>query len=225
MRDAHRLKEKIELSLDTRDVAAIVVVSVVLVAGSFVLGVTVGKGMATGPTAPSDDVLTQLDRKAAAAKDATPEAYTFQRELVATVDRRKDDEAVAVAPAAPDAGGVKIETPVVVPTAPDPDPKDRLKEALAEAARKPAKTAAPAAELGRWAVQVGAYQDRGEAQKVSETLSGKGYAPYLVAVPVKGKGTWYRVRLGNFPEREQAERYLSDFRREVPGTGFVAKNE
>jgi cell division protein FtsN len=39
---------------------------------------------------------------------------------------------------------------------------------------------------------------------------------------VANKGTWYRVRMGSFPSRDAATRYLSDFKRETQLDAFVA---
>ena len=49
-----------------------------------------------------------------------------------------------------------------------------------------------------------------------------GYAPYIVTAEVPGKGTWYRVRMGSFPTKDAATRYLQDFKRETQAEAFVA---
>ncbi len=52
-------------------------------------------------------------------------------------------------------------------------------------------------------VQVGAYAERGEAERVARGLLSKGYPAYIVR-PTASGGV-FRVRVGNFKERRQAE--------------------
>ena len=58
MRDGHRLREKIELTLDDRQVAALAVGALVLLAGVFALGLLVGKQLARSAPQPvqADDL-------------------------------------------------------------------------------------------------------------------------------------------------------------------------
>jgi len=55
-----------------------------------------------------------------------------------------------------------------------------------------------------WAVQVLAESDRGVATTWMEKLNAKGYDAFVVEAEIDGK-TWYRVRLGNFKTRRDAE--------------------
>jgi cell division septation protein DedD len=55
-----------------------------------------------------------------------------------------------------------------------------------------------------WAVQVLATPDRGIATVWMEKLKGKGYDAFVVEAEIDSK-TWYRVRLGNFKSRRDAE--------------------
>jgi cell division septation protein DedD len=55
-----------------------------------------------------------------------------------------------------------------------------------------------------WAVQVMAKPDRGVATMWMEKLNAKGYDAFVVEAEIDGK-TWYRVRLGNFKTRRDAE--------------------
>jgi cell division septation protein DedD len=55
-----------------------------------------------------------------------------------------------------------------------------------------------------WAVQVVATPDRGVATVSMKKLNAKGYDAFVVEAEIDGK-TWYRVRLGNFKTRRDAE--------------------
>jgi cell division septation protein DedD len=92
-----------------------------------------------------------------------------------------------------------------------------LKEAFGKVQRAPVE----AASDGAWTLQLSAYQERGEADRFAAGLRDKGYAPYIVEANIAGKGTWYRVRMGRFPSKDAASRYMDDFRRETAMNAMV----
>lgn len=55
-----------------------------------------------------------------------------------------------------------------------------------------------------WTVQVAAIRERDEADRMAKRLTAKGYAAY-VTVPGAGAPRVYRVRVGNFKDRREAE--------------------
>jgi cell division septation protein DedD len=75
---------------------------------------------------------------------------------------------------------------------------------------------------GAFTLQLGASNNRDDAERQAARLREKGYAPYIVTAEVPGKGTWYRVRMGSFPTKDAATRYLQDFKRETQAEAFVA---
>ena len=86
MRDSHRLKEKFELSLDSRQIVSITVVSLVVLGGVFMLGVVTGKKLSADAAAATEkqpaDLLSQLDKKTDALETVKADAaLTFQDEL------------------------------------------------------------------------------------------------------------------------------------------------
>ena len=76
MRDAHRMKEKYDLSLDNRQIVSLLIGALVVLGSVFVLGVVVGKNLSGEPGASeAPDLLTALDAKARqrdADEDAAP---------------------------------------------------------------------------------------------------------------------------------------------------------
>lgn len=131
-------------------------------------------------------------------------------------------ENVAVAePAAPSSSPVEA---AHLPQSPKPEPiatrtndGGGLKEAFGKIQKAPLEAAAD----GSWTVQLAAYQDRAEADRFAAGLRDKGYAPYIVEVAISGRGTWFRVRMGRFPNRDAASRYMDDFKRETSINAMV----
>ncbi|MNJ99880.1 rare lipoprotein A [compost metagenome] len=63
--------------------------------------------------------------------------------------------------------------------------------------------------VGKFTVQVAAYSDEGEAQRMASDLKTKGYSAFYVPANVKGK-TWYRVSVGQFATQKEAQSYKGE---------------
>src|SRR5262245_43252951 len=87
MRDAHRMKDKLDLSLDSRQIVTLLVAGRVVLGTVFSLGVVVGKKRSEADrAAQSRDLLTALDEKAAAMQKVNEEPpLTFQKTLTEKV--------------------------------------------------------------------------------------------------------------------------------------------
>jgi DedD protein len=236
MRDVHRMKEKYELSLDNRQIISLTIGGLVMVGAVFVLGVVVGKKLGVEEhTVQPPDLLSALDRRAAGIDSVQKDAsLTFQDELTKKPEPLVEIQAIE-APAAkavespkpvepPKLEAAKVEAlPAVVkpteaaakaeavPTRINQD-AGALRDAIARAQKQSPTETSPD---GIFTLQLSAYQDRVEADRFAASLRDKGYAPFIVEASLPGKGTWYRVRMGRFPTRDAAARYLSDFKRET----------
>ncbi|GIW45432.1 MAG: hypothetical protein KatS3mg077_2714 [Candidatus Binatia bacterium] len=58
-----------------------------------------------------------------------------------------------------------------------------------------------------WTVQVTATTDATEARALVQRLRARGYDAYLVQVPSREGATWYRVRVGRFSSRAEAQEW------------------
>ncbi len=101
-------------------------------------------------------------------------------------------------PAAPPPAQQKPQTPAAGAAPPTEPPA------------KPAEKPAPKPQTGGWVVQVMALRSREGADKLSSDLKTKGY-PAFVANPARGL---YRVRVGPFPKRAEAEQIAARLARE-----------
>jgi cell division septation protein DedD len=89
-----------------------------------------------------------------------------------------------------------------------PPPAARTQTAAVPAASS--RPSAPVArsnqgtDTGRWVVQVQALKDRSAAQSIAQRLIAKGY-PAFVLDPDPGAPTIYRVQMGRYTDRREAE--------------------
>jgi cell division septation protein DedD len=195
-----RPREKFELSLDGRQVASIVVGALVVLAVVFVLGLNVGKQVALRQLEERrGGDLDALDRAPSAAP-SKPEPLTFHERL--TRESPPPD-------AAPPAPGPSAPAPAA-PVPPTPQPP---------AAEAPPPAAEPARASKPWTVQLAASEDRGEAERLASRFSA--LQPRVEEALVPGKGRFFRVRVGSFETKDEAQRYLRDVARETGAKGIV----
>jgi cell division septation protein DedD len=201
------------LVLSRKAVAGWVVVVFVISAWMFGVGVMVGRG-----TAPIGFDLDQLQRTLESLQKSAPSAPKGgsrppPSEMKNKTDlgfyeslpkNREDAELPNIAqpppaPARPEAGLPKpAEAPAAAKaekTAPAPAPPP------APAAAPPPAPAAPGKPL---TVQIAAVKSEEEARRLSERLRQRGYAAYIEPIAIPEKGTWFRVRMGEFPSKEFA---------------------
>jgi cell division septation protein DedD len=205
-------RERFEISLDGRQVASIVVGALVILGVVFVLGLNVGKqiGMRQAEVAVAPGDLEALDR-APASPPATKEPLTFHDRL--TKEQPAPPPPAAAAPPAPTASPTPSPSPTPSAAAPDhpaPAPAPRPVEAAPAAEPPPDRP---------WTVQLAAAQDRAEAERTAARFAALN--PRIEPADVPGKGRFYRVRVGAFETRQDAERYLRDVGRETGAKGFV----
>jgi len=85
-----------------------------------------------------------------------------------------------------------------------PPPSRPAPAPVQPAAAAPLKTTDAASSSNGWAVQVAALNVRSEADAMAKRLSSKGYSAYVVA-PTSSTPAMFRVRIGTFKTRREAE--------------------
>jgi DedD protein len=198
-------RDKVELSLDGRQIASIVVGALVLVGVVFVLGLNVGRQLAVKQ-------LESTRGDALAALDQPPPSPAIPSEGLTFHDRLTKDRVPPVEspPAAPVAAPQPAPTPVAVAPATEP--------------QRPAARAEPAARMepgarGAFSVQVVATPSRAEADKLVGKL--KEYGPRIEEADLGAKGRLYRVRVGAFASKPEAEKFLKGFNSKTGAKGLV----
>jgi cell division septation protein DedD len=91
----------------------------------------------------------------------------------------------------------------------------------------PAESPAAAPEVAEpagagFAVQIAALNVRGDAEAIAKRLSSKGYAAYVMSPPA-GAPTVFRVRIGKFPTRREAENVASKLQKEEQFKPWVTR--
>jgi len=85
--------------------------------------------------------------------------------------------------------------------------------------------ASPAGYEGRYTLQVISYRDPQEARMFASALRKRGHAAYVTSGTVEDRGTHWRVRIGPFETRQEAESYRATFEREEGMNTFVVRNK
>ncbi len=155
---------------------------------------------------------------AAAARPAVP-----RRAALVPADRPCLPEPQAV-PAAPQKNVPEV-APIPEPelrasAAPPVEPEAFLSEpapapapapTVAQAMTRTEPKAVPAGGPGRFSLQIGAFRDPENSEKVIQDLQSRGYEPYVIEQ--RGRSVLRTVRVGRYSGRSEALRAASEFRR------------
>ncbi len=99
------------------------------------------------------------------------------------------------------------------------------KQAEPKTRQSPAKketviATAPSAKV-RFTVQIASYPAKDLAEEETKRMKKRGYAAFITASELPDKGTWYRVRLGSFSNKEAAEKLAAELRTKENLSPFV----
>ena len=81
----------------------------------------------------------------------------------------------------------------------------------------------PAGREGRYTLQVISYRDANEARVFASALRKRGHAAYVTTGTVEDRGTHWRVRIGPFESRQEAQSYRTTFEREEGMNTFIVR--
>ena len=71
-------------------------------------------------------------------------------------------------------------------------------------------------ETGEYTVQIASFPNLDSAKEMEESLKSKTYPVYISKAVVPNKGTWYRVRIGEFSSKYEAMNFAQNLKREQP---------
>ena len=93
----------------------------------------------------------------------------------------------------------------------DPPPGDTLATMAKQASRDTGTEVVPAGTPGGFQLQVSSFKTQPEADAFAAALRRRGHKAYVEPAQVKGRGLWYRVRVGPFKYRHSAVIYRQEF--------------
>jgi cell division protein FtsN len=82
---------------------------------------------------------------------------------------------------------------------------------------------AAAPSKGRYEVQVAAYRERAQADKLVKKVVQQGYHSQVVLKEIPGKGQWYRVIVLGFESREKAREAADHLTEKIGGLQCVIR--
>jgi DedD protein len=209
-------------------------VAVALMAGFFMLGYYVGKyqnksGGLSETAPPLPEIVSKSLPK--------PDEFTFYKTLTDKYDKtvsidlkpKSVEEEKRVEKKSPD-GETAREKGAQKPGTDKKteDKADHDKTASGQAVLKqqaPAKKESASAQKSnprlRYTLQLASYQEKEPAEEDIKKMKQRGYAAFIVASELPGKGTWYRVRLGSFLNKTAAEKLQKDIQAKEGISSFI----
>jgi cell division septation protein DedD len=210
IRDADRLRDKLEVSLDGRQVFFLFFGGAIVACLVFVLGVMVGKRLESrervarrAVTSAAVDPLAALDELGADERGGDDLAFpvALAGDEKARARALAADDLPAPRSLAPEAGGTvtsaaRAAAARIAAAAAQPDPPPAARPETAAPAAAPAEK--------RFTLQISSFQERAEADALSAKLTSAGYKPFIVMSDVPDRGIFFRVRIGEYATRDEA---------------------
>jgi cell division septation protein DedD len=250
-REPELYKDKIEVSLDGRQIFYLFFGGAVIVGLVFVLGVMVGRRVEArghldrADTSAARDPLAALDRLERSDNLSYHSALTGAQtptdveKAIGELEKRRAKAEARPAEVKPVvAKPAEVKSAEVKP-AEDADKRDGDKRDGEKRSRKHDKTGSseshgdssdggkadgPKAEAKtRFTLQLSSFQDRSEAEAFLAATRSAGFQPYLTEADVTGKGTFYRVRLGSYRSLDAANDAKADYEKASKKTAQVMR--
>jgi cell division septation protein DedD len=212
-----------EIQLNGKQLVFLFMSGTVVAVVIFLMGVMVGRGIHAPRTAQQIDAAAETTTDPTASAQSSPPASSApiegasaaSQETLTYPDRLEDptpppetlrdtpSESKTVAP-----------KPAAIAKAPEPPPEKPAPEKKPTATKTTAKADVPAEPAGNgFVVQVAATRDRGEADAIAKRLAAKGY-PTFVTTPGGAGPKVFRVRVGKFSNRREADSVAGKLQRE-----------
>jgi cell division septation protein DedD len=216
-----------EIQLTGKQLVFLFMATTVVAVVIFLCGVLVGRGVrtetaTTEAAARAAEAVAEEGTPPAAAPQsggpspATSEDLTYARRLQG--DEPKE-QLKPGAPAETSAEESTAEPPTPQEAEPEPPP---AAQTPAPEPSTPASQPAPSDGKG-WVVQIAALRDRAAATAIVRRLSGKGYQAFIVEPQRGAPAPGYRVRVGPYPDRRQAEQASRRLEREEQFKPFITR--
>ncbi|HWN67082.1 MAG TPA: SPOR domain-containing protein [Haliangium sp.] len=227
--DTELFKDKIEISLDGRQIFYLFFGGAVLASLVFVLGVMVGRRVEARAhvdnqpaTSAALDPLAALDELARRPVAMAEEDLAFPAALAGGVQQPLGELDRVLASTTPVPAAV-ARPASAAPASPAKPGDDGARPARAEVTEpEHTEQRADKKQPARFTLQLSSFQDRAEANAFFEKLRGAGQDPYVTESQVDGQ-TWYRVRLGHYLSYDAAVEAKLDFEKRQHIIAYVTR--
>ena len=200
----------------------------------FALGVIIGKGLGGSDSGTRENA---YDAEAPEIEYGVPEIVEEETEvteseeviIIDEADSNMDNDDEVVSDSSDDSVSEETESAEIMAPAKtpeketasgksEPDKKEEVTEketaeAVVEKTPLPKKKSTESAAMpridpnGRYTVQIGAFQNQTEANKLVKSLKSSGYPAFIKQLQTPDRKNWYRVRVGTFSTRPDAVVY------------------
>jgi len=114
-----------------------------------------------------------------------------------------------------------LETPMVEDTTNRPEGKLVKTSGASKTAMTASSTLQKLSDMhGNYTIQVSAFRDQKQADKIVSRLEDAGYPAFVESIPMKGE-TWYTVRIGHYASRNDAKKAVEDFALELRSNYWI----
>ena len=200
-------KQLVFLFMATTVISVIIFICGVLVGRSVpVEGISAAENPATTASAPADVPTSAAGTATPPSTAQAAEGTSYSARLDAQANTPEKLTPVAEPPPTPAPVAAEATRPASEPAAtPAPEPPTR----------QTADTPKPSSGLpGTWAVQVVSLRDRGAANQIVQRLQGRNYPAFLVAPSAGTPTQLYKVQVGKYKDRAEAERIQARLKKE-----------
>ena len=210
-----------EIQLSGKQLVFVAMAGLVIAVVIFLFGVQVGRGVLA-----QRGLAEAADPVAAAEPPLAPAAASQPASDAPVTAGEKLSYAERLSSSGPPAERLKKSDPP--PNPPSPKPEAAPAAPVRSAAPGEARTVAPQPVASAeppgtgFAIQVAALRQRDEADVVVKRLAGKGYPAYVV-VPARGAPEVYRVRVGKYKDRAEADTVAARLQKEEQFKPWVVR--
>ena len=161
-----------------------------------------------------------LPEKTGAEKPEITKPATPKQEPKEPVASPKSPEALVAKPEPQ-----KEEALPVSPAPAKPQEKPQMTKASKGALSKTKEITLPApTSAGQYSIMVGAFKVEGNASDLKDRLQRKGYPVTSYSIDLPGKGSWYRVIVGNYADLKETRKIASTLKTEEKIPALIMKD-
>jgi DedD protein len=220
-REVDLYKDKIEVSLDGRQIFYLFFGGAVIVGLVFVLGVMVGRRVEARGHVDRANVTTTADPLAALDRLESGNRLSFQdalrgNETPASDVEKKIDSMQKAPPPAP----VKVEKKAEAKKEEAKKDEPKKEEKKVEEPKKEEKKVEE--KKSKFTLQLSSFQDKTEALAYLDSVKASGYQAYVTEGDVEGK-QYFRIRMGSYKSLDAANEAKSEFEKSAKKTAIVMK--